>query len=160
MHLQAAMFERLTGTRMNHIPYKELTQAFVDISRHELGWAFTTGATGGPLVRAKKLKFLAVASPQRHPAYREVPTLTEAGGPALDLRTWVGLLAPRGVPKAVVDKINADLTRVLSEPDVRDQLIGMAFESWATPVQDLSNRIDADINKYGDLMKKLNLARE
>ena len=59
MHLQAATFESMTGTKMTHIPYKETPQVIADISRSDLGWAFTTGATGGPLVKAKKIRFLA-----------------------------------------------------------------------------------------------------
>ena len=159
MHIQAAMFENVVGVHMTHIPYKETPQIIVDISRNELGWAFTTGSTGGPLYKAGKVKFLAVASPQRHPAYAEVPTLAEAGGPPnLDLRGWVALFAPKGVPKPIIEKINADISQVLSQPDVREQLFSMGFESWAGSPAELGNQLQADLKKYGDLTKQLKIS--
>jgi tripartite-type tricarboxylate transporter receptor subunit TctC len=159
MHLQAAMFEAATGVRMTHIPYKETQQAIVDISRGELGWAVASGGTGGPMYRAKKVNFLAVASPQRHPAFPEVPTMAEAGGPQnFDLRTWVALLAPKGVPKHILDKINADLNRVLSEQDVKDQLQTMAFDPWTGTRTNLADQIATDNKKYGELTKQLKLS--
>lgn len=159
MHLQGAMFERATGSRMTHVPYKDITQALGDLHRHQLGLVFTTGGTGGPLVKANKLKFLAAVSPQRHPAYPDVPTLAELGGPAeLNFQTWVGLIAPRGVPKPVVDKINADVNRVLAEPEVRERLISMGFEAWAAPTSGLERQIEVDLKKYGELAKQLNLS--
>ena len=75
MHLQAAMFADATNTRMTHIPYNETPQDIVDISRNELGWAFSTGATAGPLYRTKRVKFLAIATQHRHQALPEVPTI-------------------------------------------------------------------------------------
>jgi tripartite-type tricarboxylate transporter receptor subunit TctC len=159
MHLQAAMFENTTGVPMTHIPYKETGQIIIDISRNEIGWAVATGGTAGPLYRAKRVKFLAVASPQRHPAFQEVPTLAEASGPAnFDLRTWNGLLAPKGVPKAILEKINADISQVLSEPDVREQLQAMAFDPWPAPRSAMADLMAADLKKYGELTKQLKIS--
>lgn len=161
MHLQAATLESATGIRMNHIPYKETPQVIVDISRNEIGWAFTTGATASSLLKAKKVKFLAVASPERHPAFPDVPTLAEAGGPAkLDQRTWVALFAPRGVPKPVLDKLNADISSVLSEPEIREQLISMGLESWPGPASVLARQLAGDLKKYGELASQLKLSLE
>lgn len=159
MHLQAATFESMTGTKMTHIPYKETPQVIADISRNDLGWAFTTGATGGPLVKAKKIKFLAVASPQRHPSFADVPTLAEAGGPAnLDLRTWVALYAPRGIPKPMLQKLSTDIAAVLSEPEVRERLSAMGLESWIGSSADLNKQFESDLKKYGELTTRLKLS--
>jgi tripartite-type tricarboxylate transporter receptor subunit TctC len=159
MHLQAAMFESAIGARMTHIPYKDTMQAIVDISRNELGWAVASGGTAGPLYRAKKVKFLAVASPQRHPSFPDVPTMAEAGGPQnFDLRTWNGLLAPKGVPKAILDKINADVNRILAEPDVREQLQTMAFDPWPVSRSAMAEQWATDYKKYGELTKQLKIS--
>lgn len=159
MHLQAAMFENITGAHMNHIPYKETPQIIVDIGRNEIGWAFTTGATAGALVSAKKVKFLAVAAPERHPAYPDVPTLAEAGGPAnLDLRTWVALFAPHGVPKPVLDKLNADISTVLSSPEMQRELIPLGLESWPGPAAALSRQLADDLKRYGELTRRLKIS--
>ncbi|MDR6858752.1 tripartite tricarboxylate transporter substrate binding protein [Variovorax guangxiensis] len=159
MHLQAAMFEDATGVRMTHVPYKDTQQAIIDISRGELGWAVASGGTAGPLQKAKKVKFLAVASPQRHPAFPDIPTMTEAGGPQnFDLRTWNGLLAPKGVPKPILDKINADINRVLAEPHVRERLLEMAFDPWPATRSDVADLMRIDLQRYGDLMKHLKIS--
>ena len=159
MHLQAAMFENVTGARMNHIPYKETPQIIVDISRGEVGWAFTTGATAGALLKAKKVKFLAVGSPQRHPAFPDVPTIAEAGGPSnLDFRTWVALFAPHGVPQPVLDKLNADISAVLSTQEIRDELISMGLESWPGSAAGLGKLLADDLKKYGELTSRLKIS--
>lgn len=159
MHLQAAMFENATGVPMTHIPYKDTQQIIVDIGSNRLEWAVASGGTAGPLYRAKKVKFLAVASPQRHPAYPDVPTMAEAGGPAnFDLRTWNGLLAPKGVPQAILDKVNADFNKVLSEPDVREQLQSMAFDPWTVPRAQMANLMATDLKRYADLTKQLKIS--
>lgn len=161
MHVVAAQFEQATGAKMTHVPYKETPQVIADISRQDLGMAFTSGATGGPMYRDKKIKFLAVAASKRHPAFPEVPTIAEAGGPAdFDQRTWVALFAPRGIPKAVMDKLNADISRVLMEPDVRERLVTMGFEVWTGPPSELGGQQQADYKKYGDLNKDLKLSLE
>jgi len=159
MHLQAAMFESATSTRMTHIPYKETPQVIVDISRNEIGWAFTTGATGGSMAKSGKIKFLAVASPQRHPAFPDVPTMAEAGGPTnFDLRTWVALYAPRGVPKPILDKINADVQTVLSTPEVRDQLITLGLEPWIGSASVLNKQAESDLKRFGELTNQLKIS--
>jgi len=159
MHLQAAMLENATGARMNHVPYKETPQVIVDISRGEIGWAFTTGATAASLLKAKKVKFLAVGSPERHPAYPDVPTIAEAGGPAnLDFRTWVALFAPRGVPRPVLDKLNADISAVLATQEIRHELISMGLESWPGSAAGLSKLLADDLKRYGELTSRLKLS--
>lgn len=159
MHLFAAMFENQAGVRMTHVPYKETPQAITDISRNEIGWAFTTAVTGGPMYRAKKVKFLAIGAPQRHPAFPDIPTVAEAGGPPnFEMRTWVGLFAPRGTPVAVMEKVNADFATVLADPAVRDQLNSMGFETWSAPAATLSRQLEADLKKYGDITKQLKIS--
>jgi len=159
MHLQAAMLENATGTHMSHIPYKETPQVLIDISRHDIGWAFTTGATGGGMAKGGKIKFLAVASPKRHPGFPDVPTMAEAGGPKdFDLRTWVGLYAPHGVPKPILDKISADVATVLSDPEVKDLLVANGLEAWPGPASELVKQQAEDSKKYGELTSKLKIS--
>ena len=130
-HLGGAALETAVGAQMTHIPYKDTLQAFTSISTGEIGWMLTTASTGGPLVKANKLKFLAIAAPQRHPNFADVPTVAEAGGPAdFEMKTWVGLFAPRGTPKPVIDRINTDVAKALSEPDVRERLTTVGFTPW------------------------------
>lgn len=159
MHLQAAMFESATGSHMTHIPYKETPQIITDIARNEIGWAFTTGATAGAMVKAGKVKFLAVASTKRHPAFPDVPTLAESGGPAnFDLRTWVALYAPKGIPKPILEKLNADISAIMSSPEIRDQLLPLGLEPWVGSASVLSAQQASDFKRFGDLTGQLKIS--
>lgn len=111
------------------------------------------------MAKSGKIKFLAVASPQRHPAFPDVPTMAEAGGPTnFDLRTWVALYAPRGVPKPILDKINADVQTVLSTPEVRDQLITLGLEPWIGSASVLNKQAESDLKRFGELTNQLKIS--
>ena len=157
----AAKLETEIGARMTHVPYKETPQVLVDISQHTLEWAFTSGSTGGPLLRAKKIKFLAVSSLKRHPAFPDVPTVAESGGPSnFEVATWIALFAPKGVPKPVLEKLNADISAALAEPDVRERLQALAFEPWIGPPSELSKQVDIDLGKKGELIRQLKISAD
>jgi tripartite-type tricarboxylate transporter receptor subunit TctC len=159
LHMGGAMMETAIQTPMTHIPYKETTQIYTSISSGDITWAFGTGSTVGPLYRAKKVKFLAIAAPQRNSAFPEVPTLAEAGGPSnFELRTWVGVLAPAGVPKPILEKINADIAKAMQEPDVRERLETVGFRPWPGTAGELAKAMDFDYKQYGDAVKRVKVS--
>lgn len=158
MHLGGAMLEGATGAPMTHVPYKDTQQVFVDISRGEVGWAFGTASTTSPMYQAKKVKYLAIAAPQRHPAFRDVPTIVEAGGPPVELRTWVGLFAPRGTPQPIVERLNADVAKALREADIQERLNSVGFQPWPAPAQDLAKVMTADFQQSGEAVKRLKIS--
>lgn len=139
VHLGSALFETVTGTEMQHVIYKETSQLYTGVATGELSFAMGTSATAGPLYRAGKLKFVAIAAPQRLPAYKDVPTVVEAGGPKdFEVSGWTAIAAPKGLPKAVADKINSDIAKALAEPDVREKFLTFGYESF-TPTRDQLN---------------------
>lgn len=140
VHLGSALFETVTGTTMQHVIYKETSQLYSGVATGELAFAMGTSATAGPLYRAGKLRFLAIAAPKRLPAFKDVPTVTEAGGPRdFEVSGWTAIAAPRGLPKAVADKITADITQALAEAGVREKFVTMGYESFA-PTRDQFNQ--------------------
>ena len=140
VHLGSALFETVTGTEMQHVIYKETSQLYTGVATGELAFAMGTSATAGPLYRAGKLKFLAIAAPKRLPAYKDVPTVTEAGGPKdFEVSGWTAIATPKGLPKAVADKINADIAKALAEPDVREKFVSFGYEPF-TPTRDQFNQ--------------------
>lgn len=158
-HLGAALLEGATQTQMTHVPFKEMTQLYAAVGNNDVAWAFGSAASAGPMYRAKKVKFLAVAAPRRIAGFPDVPTVAEAGGPAnFDVRAWVALLAPRGTPKAVIAKINADVAKALSEPDVRERLGGFAFEPFSSSPEEITRAIDADSRKYAEVIKRAKIS--
>lgn len=158
-HLGAALLEGVTGTQMTHVPFKEMTQLYAAVGNNDVAWAFGSAASAGPMYRAKKVKFLAVAAPRRIAGFPDVPTVAEAGGPAnFDVKAWVALLAPRGTPKAVIAKINADVAKALSEPDVRERLAGFGFEPFSASPEEIAKAIDADSRKYAEVIKRAKIS--
>ena len=158
MHLGGAMLEGATGVPMTHVPYKETQQVFIDISRGEVGWAFGTASTTLPFYQGKKVKYLAIAAPERHPSFPDVPTIEEAGGPRLELRTWVGMFAPRGTPPAIIERLNADVAKALREPDIQQRLNSVGFRPWPAPAQELAQAMKADFQQNADVVRRLKIS--
>jgi tripartite-type tricarboxylate transporter receptor subunit TctC len=156
-HLGSAILETATGTKMTHVPYKDTTQIYVDIASGDIDWAFTTAATAKPFYDSKKVKFLALAAPARNPNFPDVPTIVEAGGPDMELRTWVGLFAPTGTPKEAIDRVTNDIAKVMTEPEVKQRLDAIGFQAWSGAAADLKSALDADYKKYGDVLSKITI---
>ena len=154
-HIGMAVFESVTGTQMNHVPYKDLAQLYQSVGNNDVGWAFGTAASAGPMYRAKKVKFVAIAAPQRLAGYTDVPTVAEAGGPKdFEVTGWVGFLAPRGVPRAAVARINQDVAKALSEPDVRERLATFTFVPTAMTPEEMGKQMVIDDRKYAEVVKR------
>jgi tripartite-type tricarboxylate transporter receptor subunit TctC len=154
-HLGSAEFEYLTGTKMIHAPYRDQSQMYVGIANGDLGWAFTTLGSALPLMQAGRIKLLAIAARQRLKTQPNVPTLAEAGGPAaLEVDSWLALMAPRGTPPEVVRRINADVNRQLDDPEVVAQLQKLGFEAAAGTSEQFADVIRSDAKKYGELVRR------
>ena len=159
LHLGGAMMEKAAGIKMTHIPYKETPQIYISISTGDISWAVGTASTTQPLLKAKKIKYLAIAAAKRSPLFPDVPTVAESKGPAnYELQTWVGLYAPAGVPKAIVGKINADVGRVLQDPEVRAQLNAVGFEALILTPGELQELARKDSAMFKDVVKSLNIS--
>jgi len=159
LHLGGAMMENATGVKMTHVPYKETAQIYVAIGNGDVAWAVGTASTTLPMFKAKKIKYLAMTGPKRSAILPDVPTVTEAQGPAnYEVQTWVALFAPRGTPKAIINKINADVARVLQEPQLRERLAAVGFEPLIQSPEELQKMIATDSVKYGNLVKAMNIS--
>jgi len=158
-HVGAAMLEAATGSQMLHVPFKEMGQVYSSVASGDIKWAFGTAATAGPMYQAKKVKFLALAAPKRLAGFTDVPTVGEAAGPAnFEVKAWVGLFAPKGTPKAAIDKINADVSKVLEAPDVRERLATFGFEPYIGAPGELTKAIDRDSRMFGEVVKRAKIS--
>ena len=154
-HLGSAEFEFLTGTKMIHAPYKDQSQMYVGIANGDVGWAFTTLGSALPLMQAGRIKLIAVAAPQRTRAQPEVPTLAESGGPpAMQVGSWLAILAPRGTPPEVVRRINSDVNKILADPEVLQQMQTFGFDAAPGTPEQLAEEIRADARKYAELVRR------
>jgi tripartite-type tricarboxylate transporter receptor subunit TctC len=160
-HLGSAEFEFLTGTRMIHVPYKDQSQMYVAIAGGDVGWAFSTLGSALPLMQGGRLKLIAIAARQRLKTLPDVPTLAEAGGPAgMTVDAWLAVVAPRGTPPEIVRKINADINRVLADPEVLQQLERFGFEGAPGTPEQLAEVIRADEKKYAELVRRTGATAE
>jgi tripartite-type tricarboxylate transporter receptor subunit TctC len=159
LHLGGAMLERAAGIKMTHVPYKETPQIYVAIGTGDINWAMGTASTTQPMLKAKKVKYLAITAPKRSPLFPDVPTVAEAKGPAnFELQTWVSLFAPHGTPKAIVNKINADVAKVLAEPEVKERLTTVGFESLIQTPDELQKMMSNDSTMWKGVVKEMNIS--
>lgn len=158
-HVGMATLEAATGTNMRHVTYKEISQLYVAVANNEVNWAFGSAASSGHLYRAGKLKYVAVAGPQRMSGYESIPTIAEAGGPkGVEAKSWVGLFAPRGTPAPIISRFNEDLTKVLAEPDVKERFATYGYEPFALSPDAMTKLREADYARYGEIVKRANIS--
>jgi tripartite-type tricarboxylate transporter receptor subunit TctC len=154
-HLGGAEFEYATGTRMIHVPYKDQSQMYLGIANGDVGCAFTTLGSALPFLQGGRIKLIAIAAPRRSAAKPDVPTLAEAGGPsAMTVGAWLAIVAPRGTPPEVVRRINADVNRVLVDPDVVMQLQTFGFEAAPESPEQFAAEIRADARRYAEIVRR------
>lgn len=159
VHLGAAQLEALTHTQMQHVVYKDTSMLYAAVASGELDFALGSMATAGPLQRAGRIRFIAVAAPHRLPAFPDLPTVAESGGPAgYEVTGWTTLAAPRHLPKAVADKIQRDIEAALDEPDLRQRYATFGYEPFPVTRDPFSRYMAAESSKYADIVKRLNIA--
>ncbi len=139
IHLSGELFKTMTGTFMIHIPYRGSGPALMDMVSGNADVMFDNLPSSMQQIKAGTLKALAVTSAQRSPALPDVPTVAEAGGPALkgyEASSWFGLLAPAGTPPAIVDRIQQEVAKALATPAVKEKMLAQgALPSGNAPAE-------------------------
>jgi tripartite-type tricarboxylate transporter receptor subunit TctC len=154
-HLAGELFGDLIGVKLTHIPYKGTPQAFTDVVGGQVAFMFDQLTAGLPLVKAGKLKLLAVTTATRSPLSPETPTMAEAGIKDFVMVSWQAVYAPKGTPKAIVQQLNADIVKILKTPDVRDKMAStMGIEIVASTPEELTTLMQAEIPRWGALIRK------
>ncbi len=159
-HLTAEIFQAATSTKWTHIPYKGGGPAMIDLMSGQVNLLFASVLEGSGHIKAGKLKGLAVSHAKRNPAIPDVPTLAEAGVKDAESGSWIALLAPAGVSFSVIERINSDIKEAVSEPEVRDKLIGQGAVPQASTPKELQALIDADLKRYGRIIREQGLKAE
>ena len=159
-HLTAELFQLLTGTKMTHVPYKGGGPAMIDLMAGHVDLLFASVLEGSGHIKAGKLKGLAVTHAKRNPALPDVPTIAEAGVPGGESGSWIALLAPAGTPQSIISKLNADVKEVVADPEVREKLIGQGAVPQSTTPAELQKLIDADLARYGKIIREKGLKAE
>ena len=152
-HLAGELYKVDTGTDAVHIPFKGGAPATQALLAGETQFMFDNLANAMAQVKAGKLKALAVTTAQRSSLVPELPTMAEAGLPGFDISTWYGFFAPAGTPPAVIAKWNADVTKILTTPDVRAKIMADGAEPAPDTPEQFAQFIQRENVKYARIIK-------
>jgi tripartite-type tricarboxylate transporter receptor subunit TctC len=152
-HLAGELFKVDAGVDMVHVPYKGAAPAMQALLAGDTQLMFDNLASAMSQVKAGKLRALAVTTKERSKLAPDLPTMAEAGVPGFDISTWFGLMAPAGTPPEVIAKWNADVTKVLSAPDMRARLEAQGAEAAPDSPREFARFIDEELVKYAKIVK-------
>jgi tripartite-type tricarboxylate transporter receptor subunit TctC len=156
-HLALELFSILAGIKMQHIPYKGAGPAIIDLmgSRIQL---FTNNAVPLiPFVKSGKIRALAISGETRLRSLPDVPTVTQAGLPGYEVKSWQGIMAPAKTPKPIIDKLSQELGRILRMPEITEILITMGADPFPGTPQQFAALIKVDLVRYAKLIKDANI---
>jgi tripartite-type tricarboxylate transporter receptor subunit TctC len=156
-HLTAILFEKLTGTRMVHIPYRGTAPALQDIMGNTVDLFFDNLGSSMSLHLGGKLRILGVCGTERVSALPDVPTVREAGVTDFASVTWFALVAPKGTPGAIVTKLNSAVTDILKEPDVQAQFAKLGVQPTPMDIPATARFIDEERARWADIIKSANV---
>ena len=159
-HMSGELFKSMTGIDMVHIPYKGSTLAHPDLLSGRVSMMFDTVAAIASQVKAGNVRALAVTTARRTPSFPDVPTMAEAGLKGYETSTWGGLLAPAGTPPGVIAKLNADVARALTEPDVRDKMRAAGIEVATGSPQQFADFIQSETTRWAKVARDAQIQPE
>ena len=159
-HLSAELFNRMVGTKMNHIPYKGSGVLVTDLISGRVELSFQVPITVMTYITSGRLKAIAITGDTRAPALPEVPTFSEAGLPGFHTGGWFGIVVPAAAPKYAINKMSSELAAILALPDSREYLIKQGSEAFISTPEQVTALIKADIARYAKIIKDANIKVE
>ena len=156
-HVDTEVFAAVAGIELTHVPYRGTADGYRALLTDEVQVMFGAVTSALPHVRSGKLRALAVLTDTRSPVLPEVPTLAEAGLDRVDVRKWLGLLAPAGTPVEIVTRLNRALDAILNEPETRAWMDRQGLEVAGGTADDFDRVLRADFVKWGETVRRLGL---
>jgi tripartite-type tricarboxylate transporter receptor subunit TctC len=153
-HLVGELFRQETGIDVVHVPYKGDAPMYQALLGGEIDYAF--GPLGNAIqhIRSGKLRALGMTNPRRSPAIAQVPTMAEAGVPALELTGWLGLFAPAGMARAVIERLYAAMRETLESAEVRERFPALGYEPVGSTPEDFAARFRRDVALYARVIRE------
>src|SRR5205085_2611342 len=152
-HMAGELFKAMAGVDIVHVPYKGSAGARTDVLGGQVQMMFDAIPTMAPNVRAGKLKALGTSGKVRSGVLPEVPTLNEAGVPGYDAVIWLGIMAPAGTPRPIVDRLNAEITKAVSDPKVKAAWAEQGAVPMAMTPEEFTRFLHEDIEKWARVVK-------
>ena len=156
-HLSAELFKSMAGVDVVHVPYKGASPALTDVIAGRVVMFIGNLPPAMPHIKSGNVKALAVTTAQRSTLVPDIPTLAEAGLPGFETVAWFGLFAPAGTPKAIVDKLQAEVARIVREPDIRDRIAALGGEPVGNRPDEFAAIVKGDVAKWKKVVKDANV---
>jgi tripartite-type tricarboxylate transporter receptor subunit TctC len=160
MHLAGALFEKESRTELLHIPYKGGGPAIADLIAGHVDISFATILESSGHIKSGRLRAIAVTSDKRYPTLPDVPTLAESGLAGFNTGSWIGIVAPAGTPRDVIEKIAKDVREIVTSPDVRDQLIAQGATPVGASPAEFAALIESDRKRYAQIIRDRNISAD
>lgn len=152
-HLGMEMLKTMAGASLVHVPYKGAAQATTDLLGGQVQAGFVVESSAIPHIKSGKLKALAISSATRSAKLPEVPTIAESGYPNFDVVSWIGIVGPAQVPNDVVEKISADVIKIVNTPEVRDRIVEIGLTPFAASSKEFSTYMASEHQKWAKVVK-------
>lgn len=159
-HLAGELFQRTLGLNVTHVPYKQLTDALLDVMRGEVQYIFSIGGSAVPLVNSGKLRALAVAAPKRLAVLPDVPTIKEAAGVDLEVSTWNALIAPIATPVPILQKLHHTVYEVTADAKSRKAIEALGVEIVDLAYDKTSRLLPSETARWSKFVKDINIRRQ
>ena len=153
-HISGELFQSMTGTKMQHIPYKGSGPMIPDLLAGTVAMSFENITTAYPPAQSGRVKALAVTTAKRSFVAPDVPTMAEAGLAGYDITSWQALFAPAGTPKEIVARLQSEVAKILRAPDVAKRLHELGLDAGGMPSEELAALIKSDIPRLGKIVKE------
>jgi len=157
VHLATELFLHKAGIRMTHVPYKGGGPALTDLIAGHIQVVFATPQAGLPQVKAKRVRAIAVTTPERMGAAPDIPTAAESGVPGYEVTNWHGMLGPKGLPRAVVDRLNTEVNKIIKTKDMDEKLLANGVTAAGGNPELLYELIRKEIDQWRQVVAAANV---
>jgi tripartite-type tricarboxylate transporter receptor subunit TctC len=152
-HMAGELFKSMAGIQILHVPYKGSAGARTDVLGGQVDMMFDAIPTMSEHIKSGKVKALAVSGKARSPILPDVPTLSEAGVPGYEATIWLGVVAPKGTPAPIVNRLNAEISKITSNPEVRRGWVAQGTAAMTMSVDEFTRYLNDDIAKWAQVVK-------
>ncbi len=156
-HLAMELFMRAADIKLTHVPYRGVTPAFTDLISGHIPVMFIALPAPLPFLADKKVKILGFAESKRLPTLPDVPTIAEQGYPGFEFIAWAAWMAPKGTPKPIIDRLNAEVKKAVADPAINKQLVELGYGPVASTPDELRDVIVKDFDEKAALIKAANI---
>jgi tripartite-type tricarboxylate transporter receptor subunit TctC len=152
-HLSGELLATMTGTKLQHVPYKGSGPALNDVIAGQINFMFDQYSTVAPQIKAGKLRALGIANRQRHKLMPDVPAIAESV-PGFEVSAWYGVFVAAGTPRDIVNRLNTEFVRIMNLPDIRERMLALGWDPVTNTPEQFAAQIKSELAIWADVVKK------